>query len=201
MIIISWYFNYYAGYRDNKTGILFPIGPFDHNGKIHPIIWRSRSFESELHEMFHSVGIESVSPELKSALWPESEDEDIEKFLYLSYLPVKELPDTKLGVKTGYYLTDEIARYLKYGYSEDIFYDYMDPTEYSMRLSNELIFSQDPIQDDDEEKHSVKDYSYFSYVDTLSMDYEVSEIKTGLDIFEFTKIPDDCERVVILNEG
>ena len=49
--------------------------------------------------------------------------------------------------------------------------------------------------------HSVKDYAYFSYIDTCSEEYEESVLINGVNMFEYIKIPDGAEMVVILSEG
>ena len=60
---MSYYYNYYVGYK--KDGKIYPWGPYNANGKLEPMVSRSRSFASDLHEEFYAVSDKEVSEELR----------------------------------------------------------------------------------------------------------------------------------------
>lgn len=64
---MSYYYNYYIGYR-TPDGKIYPLGPFDANGVIHPALCRSRSYASALHHDFSCIPEEDVTNELRKHL-------------------------------------------------------------------------------------------------------------------------------------
>ena len=64
---MSYYYSYYIGYRDS-SGKIYPYGPYDAFGKLYPVIERSRSYASDLHELFYVIPEDSISNELKNSL-------------------------------------------------------------------------------------------------------------------------------------
>lgn len=63
---MSYYYNYYLGYK--KDGVLYPMGPFDRKGKLACVLWKSRSFASDLHEDFRIADDKQTSIELRESL-------------------------------------------------------------------------------------------------------------------------------------
>lgn len=63
---MSYYYNYYLGYK--KDGKFYPMAPYDRKGKLESILWKSRSFASDLHEDFRIIKNEDISDELYKAM-------------------------------------------------------------------------------------------------------------------------------------
>lgn len=200
---MSWYYSYSIGYRD-KNGILFPIGPFNHKGKLRPILEKSRSFTSHIYERFYPVKPEAISDELMKAWYSDLFEDTVKEELYVSYLPISELSDKPVE-RRGYFLTEDIESYLKGGDTWEIFYDYLEPEIYAMRVESELKFGPPKPKKDmdggDITPHSVSEYSYFSFIDYNSEEYDEYRLKLGVEMFEFEKIPEDAEMVIILHQG
>lgn len=217
---MSWYMSYTLALRD-KDGMFYPLGPFTYDGKKCYVVDRSRSFASDLHEDFYPIDYKYLSKELKDVIyksWDESERDDIAKAeknceypsgMYpLSYLPLDELPDDNF-IKTGYFLTEDIARYERDHDSEGIFYASMTPTEYAFRLSNEMRCGtlgkpQLRMTEDGEEypEESVSEYSFYAYPDYLSKNYESFLLKNVAKMLtEYNRIPEGNEIVVLLAQG
>lgn len=74
---MSYYYNYYLGYK--KDGILYPMGPFSRKGKLECLLWKSRSYASDLHEDFLLADEKEVSDELYETLLNDSAIEECKK--------------------------------------------------------------------------------------------------------------------------
>ena len=199
---MSYYYNYFIGYKDGENKI-YPVGPFDMDGKIHPVLSRSRSFASDLHEEFFVVNPDMRSEALNKHFSYENYKGETE-LERVQYLPAKNLPAGSF-VKSGYFLSDDILRYREDNDAWDLFYDHMTPEEYAMRMQNELTFGKPaPKLDEEGEEMPVKtcaDYAYFAYEDTACKEYESNVIRHALAAFEFVKIPEGAEFVVLETEG
>ena len=204
---MSWYYSYYAGFK-NKNNMLYPLGMVDYKRQMHPIISKSRSFASDLHEEFWRIDNEGItlSDEFIKAIRSEFDYMEDEEFdtTYVSYLPLKDLHYKRIE-KRGYFLIEDINRYLKDGYIEDGFYDYLTPEVYAMKMENELKFGPpQPTKDCEGYEYtprSAREYSYFVYIDPNSVEYETNQLLDAMEIYEFTKIPEDAEKVFVLIEG
>ena len=204
---MSYYYNYYIGYK-TKENKIYPLGPYDAFGKMHSVFYRSRSFASDLHEDFRRVQDEQITEELAKEFAYEDWNGE-KKVQQLKYLPSSELPSGNF-IKRGYLLSDDINEYEKTGDSWDLFYDFMTPAVYLMRLQNELVFGS-PVkkekkddedwEDAGDEKRPCSDYSYFAYVDLGSKEYEVHMLQLALQAYEFAKIPEGAEMVILEDEG
>lgn len=183
---MSWYYDYYIGKKVNDKIEL--IGPYDNEGKIHPIFERSRSFASSLKDRFYSYNGE----ELKDKLWSD----------LIKILPYRELPKTDF-VKTGYFLVDDVEEYLKNGGdSYDLFYDRLDPQTYAEKLKTEIILGKPEPQKDEEgyeiEVHGCMDYMFFAYPDYNCEGYEALLIYNAVDAFG---LYDTKDIVIVMCEG
>lgn len=200
---MGYYYNYYIGkIRDGK---IYPLGPFDENGKIYPVLWRSRSFASDLHDDFYPMKRDMVSEELsKSHIYGEfdCDDDEVDVFgQYNKYLPYAELAGGSY-IKSGYYLISDIEAYEATG--EDDFEPPLTPTAYAMKLENELKFgSPKNTEDDDYYEHSVKEYAYFSYPDYHCKEYEAAVIRVFINAYVEGCYSEDRDAglVVIETEG
>lgn len=186
---MSYYYNYYLGYKDKEDGLFYPLGPFDNNGKINCVFYKSRSYASDLHEDFYNMKEEDYSEQLKNVFSFEDYEK---KIVYedLAYLPLSELPSSDY-IKKGYFLIKDVERYLEDEnrlYNMDIFYDHIDSELYSLMLKNELSIGPRTQEYDCEgeplEQHSCADYVYFAYPDYLSKEYECHLLNNAASIYE-----------------
>ena len=203
---MSWYYSYYVCYKD-KDNILYPLGMFDYTGHMRPVFSKSRSFASDLYERFIRIkSADMISDELMRAWRMDYYEEVTKKDLlpYVSYLPLKELRYGNIE-KRGYFLIEDIQAYLKDDYSEDIFYDYLTPELYAIKMESEQKYGPPPPTTDcggyEYTPHSVRDYAYFVYIDYNSEEYETKQLLDAMEIYEFVDIPDEAERVIVLSQG
>ena len=197
---MSYYYSYYLGYKkDNK---IYPLGPYNCQGKIRPIISRSRSFASDLHEEFYTIREDAVSDELRKDF--EYEDWKGNKVVDAKYLPLDELPSGDY-IKKGYCLISDVRVYEENPDDFDGFFDTLSPTVYAAMLDNELKFGKPTPQKDDEgceyTPHSVSDYMYYAYPDFHCKEYEADFIRTFANYFRNYDIEFDAELVVLETEG
>lgn len=203
---MSYYYNYTLGYQ-TEDGKIFPLGPFDYNGKLLNIISKSRSFASDLHEDFYPINDNQWTDELKKCFSYETYEGEI-KYQELKILLLSELPKGSF-IKSGYYLIDDIDAYTKSliddDYYFDGFYDYLTPETYLRKSENELKYGKPQTQENEYgEKYTPKscaDYSYFCYPDYNCKEYEVSVIRDTADIFYTYKLPKGSKIVVLETEG
>ncbi len=197
---MSWDYMYYIGYKD-KDNKVYPFAPYDKNGELHWVRSVSRSFTSNLHENFYTFTEDNITDELVNDIHGDcgAAVDELRKEMVsfgCGYLPVKELPHGSI-MKTGYFLIDDIKEYLEDHSSYDLFYDYLSPDEYSMRLDNELKLGSPKKKDG----RSMRDYAYFSYLDTSSEEYEAFVLRRAANMFEFAELPEGAELVIVLNQG
>lgn len=201
---MSYYYSYYIGYRDS-SGKIYPYGPYDAFGKFYPVIERSRSYASDLHELFYIIPEDSISNELKNSLGYKDEGKDDYTF-HGKYLPLTDLPNGDY-IKSGYFLIEDVKRYNKDNFdSEDLFYNMIIPDVYAEMLHNQLIFDNSIYEKEDieGEKYVVpraSDYIRFSAPDYYSKEYEAAIIRqtaTILDNWEFFHNKEDFHEMVII---
>lgn len=180
---MSYYYCYRLGYLD-EDGKAHPFMPFTVNHDWVNIISRSRSYASDLHEIFVPISEKMVSDDLKLYIHAdydelnERDKKDVLQCVRWCYL--KELPRGDY-VKSGYFLIEDVRRYLVDPDNDyiDYFFDNLSPTEYAARLENYMKFGDDEEKDEDGGiiQHSIKDYMYFAYPDYSSAEYEASRIR------------------------
>lgn len=197
---MSYYYNYYIGYR--KDGKIYPWGPYDANGSLHPVVCNSRSFASDLYENFEMVDEKCISDELRKAFaytdWEGNERIEVK------YLPAKELPHGSY-VRSGYYLIDDVARYEESdSLFFDGFFDRLSPQVYAAKLENQLKFGENkPKVDEDGDmytEHNASDYMFYAYPDYQSREYEAWIIDTMVEALTSYKLQ-DVEYVILETEG
>lgn len=201
---MSWYTNYYLGYitPDQK---IYPLGPFNHEGKYVNVLSKSRSFTTRLRDEMEPVADTQVSDELKQALFANSEvTSNYAEQCYLGYVKLANLPDDDY-VKRGYFLISDISEYLTNDHDTDnLFYDKLSPEIYAMKLTGELVVGSDAELDDpDIGVHSCKDYAYFAYPDYASMEYEIDILRrvANMLLIGYTSLPEHASVVVLKTEG
>lgn len=215
---MSYYYSYYLGYE--KDGLLYPLGPYDCEGKLCSVLTRSRSFASNLHELFDPVSSSIASEEFRERF--ENEDYKGERgYAGVSYLPVDDLPCGDL-ITRGYCLIRDIQYYLDPegdGDLDMLKYHMLTPEQFSFKAKAELEHGvkspKKHDENDDEydeeyegESHSCSEYAYFSFVDSSSRNYEAFMIRSALEMFEFSSVflgpgfrETEAKPVVILSEG
>ena len=199
---MSYYYNYYIGYK--KDGKVYPWGPYDAEGKIQPMVSRSRSFASDLHEDFYTVKDEMISDELRKDF--EYTDYNGKKYFDVKYLPEKELPAGSY-IKTGYFLISDVKAYEEGEYF-DGFYDRLSPEVYAAKLQHEMMFGKNQPEKDDEGNEytepNASDYMFYAYPDYNSKEYEtfiLRELIEALRDYHHIGTDSDIEYVVLETEG
>lgn len=203
---MSWYVAMYLGYQD-KDGKIRPLGPYNYQGKLRPVIETSRSFTTDLKEDFYPISDDAWTPELEDTplAYYNEETNTYEHNEYAGYLPLSELP-TGDFIRRGYFLIDDIDAYTKNDYGFEGFYDWMTETAYHRKAENELKFGKPgPIKDcegEEIEQHSAADYSYFSYPEYQSKEYEAFMLRNVAAILKsYNAVPEGAKIVVIKEEG
>lgn len=208
---MSYYYSYYLGYMDSDR-LIYPLGHFDYEGKYHSVLTRSRSFASDLHEMFYRVEDGQMSDRLKAEFTYTSFDGE-EESVPLKMLPLNKLPNGSF-IKRGFFLIDDVEAYEAICNEDgepfdtwDLFFDVVPPETYSMRLKNEITLGR-PSQEFDVEgveitKRPCADYTYYAYPDYISKEYESSLIRAATEAYEYTvsRLGDSAEIVVLETEG
>lgn len=204
---MSYYYNYYIGYRDKNNGKFYPLGPFTIKHKLKPVITRSRSFASNLHENFYVINSTNLSSELREQF--EYEDYKGEIICNVKYLPIDKLPSESY-IKKGYCLIRDIRRYEKekqekgeYFYF-DGFYDVLSPEIYAAKLQHELMFGKNQSKKNDKNCYeyiepNASDYMYYVYPDYYSKEYESFLLSEIVDMLYCDY--EDIEYVILETEG
>lgn len=194
---MSWYYNYYLGYRlDGKIHVL---GPFDNEGKLHSIISKSRSFASDLHEKFVRIKDSEITDELYT-YFGELSNYGV-KTVNVEVLDIGSLPIGDI-VKKGYVLIEDVVAY-ENG-DDDVFYDVLSPEVYAAKANNERMYGKN-VEEVDEfgntfHKPNASEYMYYAWVNQNSEEYESFILRTFYEAFN--KYDDnDREYVVLLSQG
>lgn len=197
---MSTYYNYYAGIQ-TPDGKIKPWGPFNANGQLNPIISRSASFVSNLHNDFYYISEEKQSKELHEQF--DYEDWNGNKKCDVQYLPFDELP-TDDYFKSGYYLIEDIKDWEKDKNSWEFegFYNMISPTIYAEKVRHEFQFGKNkPYEDefgDMVTDPNSSDYMFYVIPDYFCKEYEAFVIRLGFDMLEDYKLPDGTKYVVLM---
>lgn len=197
---MSYYYNYYIGYKKNEK--IYPWGLYNANGQLKPVISKSRSFASDLHEDFYTIKPQNISDELRKEF--EYKDLNGKNTINVKYLPVDELPNSDF-IRRGYFLIKDIKEYQNTNSSFDLFYDYLTPEVYAVKLQHEVIFGKNQPQKDCEgteyTEPNASDYMYYTYPDYNSKEYEVFMLKEMVGILRDYKMSEEVEYVILETEG
>lgn len=211
---MSTYYDYYIGYitKDKK---IYPIGPYGADGKDYPVLSRSRSFASDLHDSFNYIDEKSITDELKKFVGIADAEEFIKHNGF--WLPIDSLPRGSY-LKQGYYLIEDVKQYEKNPDDVefmDIFIDKLSPTVYAEKLKTDLLINSkekqalsdnnvsDTLEDTDDNTgepcdHPATDYMYYIWPDYSSEEYEATIIRNGAHMFEYYDIPEGATMIAIL---
>lgn len=198
---MATYYEYYIGYmKDDK---IYPLGMYDNKGNMKPVIDDSRSFASDLWELFDCVGDNQFSEELEKEFSYSVYGTDRVRE-YLRYLKVKDLP-TKSYIKKGYFLISDIERFENndpYDDISDLFYEHLSPVAYSAKVMNELKFGKPTPELDCEGEelpvYSAGDYAFYAYPDYHSKEYDAELLRTVASQFKSYRDEDKGRELVIL---
>lgn len=198
---MSYYYNYYVGYK--KDGKIYPWGPYDAKGNLKPMISLSRSFASDLHEDFNAVSDKEVSDELRKEF--EYEDWNKVKRLDVKYLSEKNLP-TGSYIRTGYFLIKDVQTYENDEYGNfECFYDVISPEVYAAKLQHEMMFGKNQPKKDDEgyeyTEPNASDYMYYAYPNYETKEYESFILRQLIVALRDYHLGNDVEYVVLETEG
>ncbi len=200
---MSYYYNYYIGYIDLEDGKIYPLGPYNSKGSLCAVISRSRSFASDLHEVFYHVPEDKISEPLREKF--EGENWEEETAVDVRYLPVEELP-SKSFIRSGYFLIDEVKAYES---DEDGWFDGfsnpISPDVYAAKLQHEMMFGKNkPEKDCEGEEYTppnASDYMYYAYPDYSSREYEAHILKCAVESLESYNLPYGTKCVILEDEG
>lgn len=191
---------YFIGYiKDDK---IYPLGMYNNNGKMVPVIEDSHSFASDLYELFDYVGDNQFSEELEKEFSYSVYGTDRNRE-HLRYLKVKDLP-TESYIKTGYFLISDIERFENDTYDDisDIFYEHLSPVAYHAKFNSELVFGKpEPKVDCEGEEfpvYSAGEYAYYAYPDRRSREYDAELLRTVASQFKSYRDEDKGRELVIL---
>lgn len=208
---MSYYYNYYLGVKKDD-GKIYPLGPYDRNGKLSAVLWKSRSFASDLHNRFRPIPDECVSDELRKEFsYTDFKDESVFDMTMCNYDELSQ----ENGIRRGYCLTKDVMEYIrsKEGDEDSVLdvdelrYEMLSPEEFAVKAKDELEHGVPKPEKDCEgyeiPVYSCKDYTYFAFMDIVSEGYESEIIRNACSMFEFS---DDVQYkmdkiVILLSEG
>lgn len=190
---MSTYYYFYIGLRDNKTNDVTILGPYDNNGKLHEITWRTGSYISDLHDEFWQVEVEHIEEKYREKFSESSWSDDDKRISRLYYKDINDLPKGSY-IKSGYFLIKDVLAYQEGESSTDeLFYENLTPLAYSAKVTNELTFGPPKKTTDDYGNeytpYSAADYMWFCYPDYLCKEYEAYLFREALEMLYDTYDP------------
>lgn len=177
---------------------------YDAEGRIHPVVCKSRSFASDLHERFYRVKEEEISAELRAEFEYEFWDSEEKHMPDVKWLAINKLPSTDY-IKKGYCLINDVKAYEEDRCWFEGFYDVISPHIYAALLDKELKFGKNQPQKDCEGNEytepNASDYMFYAYPDYKSEEYESFLIISAFDSIESFHMPEGIEWIVLETEG
>ena len=194
---MSYYYQYYIGYEEN--GKIYPYGPFDCQGKIKPVIYKSRSFASNLYTNFWVVKENQITDELRNLF--EYEDWNGDKKIEVKYLHIDELPSGDY-IKKGYFLINDVQAWEQSG-DDSLFCNTISSLMYAEKLKKEITFGKNqPKKDEYGEEYiepNASDYMYYAVPQYDSEEYESWLLKEAVNmLYDYDFFKDDNKKIVIL---
>lgn len=199
---MSYYYNYYIGYKkDNK---IYPWGIYTSDGERCPVISRSRSFASDLHNKFYPISEKMISDELRKEF--EYKNWNNEMIFDVKYLPVSELPSTNF-IEKGYFLINEVEAY-ELSDEESFWFDgfssKLSPQIYAAKLEHQLKFGENKPKKNDEgyeyTEPNASDYMWYVYPNYNSEEYESFLLHEFVNAIENYRLS-NTEYVILETEG
>lgn len=203
---MSYYYNYYLGQRNKSIGTVSFLGPFSKEGGALPILWKSRSFASDLHESFDFVPKENIDSSIfeNKILY---KDDDYQQTLKM--LPLSELKNDS-PFKIGYVLRSQLISFFE---NKDNYFSETDAFTKVLTAEAFATFAQGYLVDEkpmfiyDWNSHETikalpTDFVYHSWINYNSPEYEkwfISEVINNLGLSY--RCDKDSELVILETEG
>ena len=196
---MSYYYQYYIGYEDVLTGIIYPYGPYTSENKLKPVVEKSRSFASNLHNDFIYVPDACISTELRKEF--EYENYLGVKQVDVKYLKLEDLTNEDY-IKKGYFLINDVQAW-EQGEDDSLFCNMITPLMYAEKLKKEVIFGKNqPKKDEYGEEYTepnASDYMYYAACDCTSKEYEAFLIREAVNmLYDYDFFHEGNKRIVIL---
>ena len=199
---MSYYYNYYVGYKDPK-GKYHAFGPYNSLGDLCPVLSRSSSCASDLHDEFNAVTLEDIDDDLKKRFG--FTDWHGKAVSGLKALPVSDLPSGSY-IRKGYFLIEDVDRFETDGSNYDpfdsLFYEYLTPVAYAALADNQARFGRKPKEKEEPEGYNAEDYMYYAFPDYYCKEYEAEALRNAVDMLENYKFSlEGNTPVILLSEG
>lgn len=196
---MSYYYQYYVGYEDILTGIIYPYGPYNCQGKLKPIIEKSRSFASDLYNEFVPIPSGCVSAELRKEF--EYENYLGVKQVDVKYLKLENLPEGEY-IKKGYFLIEDVQNWEQNG-DDTLFINMITPLIYAEKLKKEIIFGKNQpkksIECEEYIEPNASDYMYNAIPNYNCKEYEAFQIREVINmLYDYDFFADGNKEIVIL---
>lgn len=215
VIRMSYYYSYFIGACNKNTGVFRVLGPFakdEKNGKmrIAPVICKSQSFASDLHEEFSPIPEDKMSPEMvEQFTYKNYKDEpELDRVKYLDYslLPGGEM------IRSEYVLTSELIQYqqMKDDYlpEAEYFSETLSPAAYATFAQHYVTtgegLEREVLEDEEYVKKTLTPdmYTLYRYIDESSVEFEswvirMTVVEGGYDFL----IGKDEKLVILETEG
>ena len=214
---MSEYINYYICKQNKNTKLIYPLGPFDDKGEFKCVIWKSRSFYTDLVDLFVPIPKELLTNELTKKLYKLSLKEyfdgkddifDENDYYKMHYCQLDRLASTNF-IRSGYFLIDDIKQYEKTqedGYEFDGFYECLSPQLYCELLKSENTSklkrkAKKDIEGNEFDIYYASDYAFYMYPDYHSKEYEAFILNEVADILMPSYERDVYDVVVVFTRG
>jgi len=198
---MSYYYSYYLGIEDKESGLIKPLGPYNCDGELKPIVERSRSFASDLHDDFYILPDNKISEELRKQF--EYEDYTGEKRVKVKYLYYEELCEDDYIVK-GYFPIEDHQAWVQ-GKDDSLFYTVIDSHTYAELLKKEIVFGKnEPKKNeygDEYTELNASDYLYDAIPNYNSKAYEAELIRQIASMLFDYELAQKYNLVVLETEG
>lgn len=198
---MSYYYSYYIGLENKKSNLIIPFGIYDYLGNLKPVIKKSKSCASDLHEYFYEIPSEKITYELEKEF--EYTDWQGNKQLNIKYLRLEELPCGDY-IMRGYFLIDDVQAW-EQGGDDSLFYHKISPEIYSEKMRNELTFGKNQPKKDDEgleyTESNASDYMYYAVPNYNSKEYEAELIRQVVEMMCDYDIEEKYNIVILETEG
>ncbi len=197
-------YNYYLGYlKDNK---FYPLGPFNSNGKLKPVL--SNNYNN-LQErcLFTGINEADVSDELRKHFEYESYVNRNKTKMVLTPLYKTMLAELPSGdfIKRGYFHMSDVTNYETSDGHDVSFRAYKSPSVFAEMLKNEMQTknTQSGYDYDGEPVHQsiASEYMYFAYPDCSSVHYEIFIIRTIAEILRKNENISANDIVILVTEN
>lgn len=181
---MSYYYNYYIGTQDTKTGKFDILGPFDKDGKLICIFWKSGSFASNLPEDMIEVPETKMTEDMKKTFsYTNYKDEN--EIGKVKYLPVEDIPGGS-PYKEGFVLRKDVIEWDKdkeeYVSFEDCALLRLTAEQFSAFATNpnykyKYEHYDEATDETREDEYTAGDFMFYRWISSDSKEFECWQIK------------------------